>query len=188
MTYWSNVYKVNEKKESNSLQYFFLSTGNEDIIKAVAYDFIELLEDSPLFNFGFGDYNIQTDRIVDSSNTNNGDVYTVFHTVLSTVPMFFELYPKATMVVQGSDNRNEFVEICKVNCRKNCSKICKNLNRRIRTYRNFVEKNFDKLKENYTFFGGINTEDGIIIYDNYEFGIEYDYVFCKRNVSLQNET
>jgi hypothetical protein len=81
-----------------------------------------------------------------------------------------------------------FAEKCKINCKKNCENECNNLNRRIKTYRYFVEKNYDKLKENFTFFGGINTENGITIHDSYEFGIEYDYVFCIRNVSLQNET
>jgi hypothetical protein len=108
MTYWNNVYEVNEIKGRNSLQYFFLSTGHKDVIKVVAYDFIEILIDSPLFNLGFGDYLIQTDEIIDSSNTNNGDIYNVFHTVLSTVPMFFELYPNAIIVVQGSDNKTDF--------------------------------------------------------------------------------
>lgn len=152
MTYWNNVYEVNEIKGRNSLQYFFLSTGHKDVIKVVAYDFIEILIDSPLFNLGFGDYLIQTDEIIDSSNTNNGDIYNVFHTVLSTVPMFFELYPNAIIVVQGSDNKTDFAEKCKINCKKNCENECNNLNRRIKTYRYFVEKNYDKLKENFTFF------------------------------------
>ncbi len=187
MTTDDNLYEIDEINGEGSLKYFFLSRGEHDVIKAIAYDYVQQLRDSQLFNLGFGDYNIETDQIDDSINSNNGDHYRVFNTVLSTVPKFFKLHPNATMVVQGSDQGTAFLNKCKETCRKECGNSCKNINRRIKAYRYFVEKNYDKLMGNYTFFGGIKTEEGVLLHDNYEFGTEYDLVFCKINVNLQHE-
>jgi hypothetical protein len=34
---------------------------------------------------GFGDYDLENDKIVDDINTNNGDAFKVFNTVLGTI-------------------------------------------------------------------------------------------------------
>lgn len=187
MTERGNAYDLNEVNGGASIKYIFVSNGESDVVKAIAYDYVQELRDSPLYNLGFGDYDIENDKIDDSVNTNNGDIYDVFHTVLSTVPQFFERNPNATMVVEGSDHSEDFAVKCKDSCKKRCTDMCKNLNRRIRTYRYYVDKNYNDLTLNYTFFGGTRTENGILLHDNYEVGKEYDLVFCKRNVVLQNE-
>jgi hypothetical protein len=187
MTGRENLYDLDEVNGGASIKYIFISTGESDIVKAVAYDYVQELKDAPLYNLGFGDYDIAEDKLDDTSNSNNGDMYDVFHTVLSTVPRFFELNPHATMVVQGSDHSEKFLAKCKETCKKKCEDSCRNLNRRIKTYRYFVDKNYEKLRGEYTFWGGTRTDNGIVLHDNYEIGTEYDLVFCKRNVVLQNE-
>jgi hypothetical protein len=91
------------------------------------------------------------------------------------------------MVVQGSDHSEDFSNKCRETCSKKCGEMCKNLNRRIKTYRYFIDKNYEKLQPEYKFIGGSRSPNGIILHDNYEIGAEYDVVFCKRNVDLQNE-
>ena len=144
------------------------------------YRYVQDFGEQPLFNFGFGDYDLETDTTSDQAVSNNGDVYTVFHTVLSTVPRFFEVNPNAVMMVQGSDSGTEFSENCKKSCTKKCDKECKKINRRISTYRRYVNKNFDDLNKTYTFYGGLKSGDGSIVPEEYNIGKEYDSVFCKK--------
>ncbi len=184
MTNRDNTYEINEIKSNDSLKYFFVSKGVIDVIKVVEYQYVRNLNNAQLFNLGFGDYNIERDTIDDTSNTNNTDHYQVFHTVLNTVPKFFDLYPNALMVVQGSDNSDDFVRMCKVTCRKKCTDSCKNQNRRIKAYRYFVEKNYELLKNDYLFLGGIRTENGIELDDVYNLEAAYDLVFCKKKLTL----
>ena len=68
-----------------------------------------------VFNLGFGDYDITTDTLDDKINSNNGDHYRVFNTVLSTIPTFFDAYKGAILMVNGSDGTQKFVEFCKEN-------------------------------------------------------------------------
>jgi hypothetical protein len=180
MTDKKNLYDVSENKGVQSSTYIFISRGDENIIKAVAYDYIQELDGCPLYNFGFGDYNIEHDEIIDTSNSNNGDVYKVFNTVLSTVPKFFASKPHAVIVVQGSDHSEAFLNSCKENCKKKCVDECKNINRRIKTYRRFVDKNYELLSREYKFWGGMRGDDGIVLHDNYVLGKAYDFVFCKK--------
>ncbi len=160
-----------------------MSTGAVDVIKAVEYRYIQDLFDAPLFNLGFGDYDLGKDEIDDRSNTNNGDHYQVLNTVLNTIPKFFKNNPSSILMVQGSDQGLDFTENCKKSCRKDCGDGCKNLNRRIKTYRYFVEKNYIKLTKEYTFWGGTRKLDGIVLHENYETSKDYDLVFCKIKVT-----
>lgn len=116
MTHRDNTYEINELKSNDSLKYFFVSRGVIEVIKVVEYQYVRDLNNAQLFNLGFGDYNIELDTIDDTSNTNNTDHYQVFHTVLNTVPKFFDLNPNALMVVQGSDNSENFIRICRATC------------------------------------------------------------------------
>ncbi|MBC7552712.1 MAG: hypothetical protein H7257_01905 [Taibaiella sp.] len=182
-----NAYEVKEVNADKSIKYLFFSRGDSDIFKAVAFDYIQDFKGYPLFNLGFGDYILETEEIDDSVNSNNGDMHTVFYTVLSTVPKFFVVHPNALMVVEGSDHTHDFWDKCKKDCKKNCTDTCKNLNRRIKTYRYFVNKNYATLIKDYSFFGGTREMGTVIIHDDYEIGREYDLVFCKRNISLPYE-
>lgn len=180
---FDKIYEVDEIIQKQATKYFFISSGNVDIVKAVEYQYVQDFGEYPLFNLGFGDYDLETDVTLDKTISNNGDTYAVFHTVLSTVPRFFEANPNAVMMVQGSDSSSEFSENCKKSCRKKCDKQCKNINRRINTYRWYVNKNFDDLNKTYTFYGGLKSENGMIIPEEYDIGKEYDSVFCKKQTN-----
>lgn len=177
---FDNIYEVDETIQEQAIKYFFISSGSTEIVKAVEYRYVQDFGQYPLFNLGFGDYDLQTDTTSDLAISNNGDTYTVFHTVLSTVPRFFEANPHAVMMVQGSDSSTAFLEKCKQSCRKKCDEYCKNTNRRISTYRWYVNKNFSDLSKTYTFYGGVKSENGLIVPEPYNIGREYNSVFCKK--------
>jgi len=146
-------YATSETIEENRTLYFFESEGDKSIIKAIEYYPLIEMNGRTVYNLGFGDYVEELGTIVDNVNSNNGDVYIVFNTVLSTVPVFFEKYPDAVIIVSGSDNHEEFIQSCKPQCTKKCNDECKNYQRRIRLYRGFVNKNFKELCKEYVFFG-----------------------------------
>jgi hypothetical protein len=137
----------------NGLKFYFKSEGKANIDNAIHYTPITGFDGVRNFNLGFGVYDTDRKLIDDSIITQNGDVYKVFHTVLHTIPRFFELFPKDSLIVRGSDSGRSFVKHCRQNCTKKCTSYCKNQNRRIRAYRHYVDKNYEDLIEEYTFFG-----------------------------------
>ena len=149
----NNHYETELTLNEERLQYLFASTGTKTIIKAIEYSPITVIGNQIVYNLGFGDYDEDTSNIIDDSNSNNGDMYTVFNTVLHTVPLFFETKPDCVLYVCGSDSTDDFFEKCKPNCKKKCVETCKLENRRIKTYRYFVDKNFEELSKEYIFFG-----------------------------------
>ena len=153
MSYFENIYDLEEDKEAQNLKFIFISSGTQDIVKAIQYSYLQQLNNSHLlqlngknvYNLGFGDYNLENDTLTDTVNTNNGDVYKVFNTVLSTVPNFFENYTNSILIVQGSDSSQQFIQQCKETCTKSCGEKCKKSNRRINIYKHFVNKNYEQL-------------------------------------------
>lgn len=146
------------------IKYFFISTGPNDVIKAVEYYYSADFNGHRVYNLGFGDYDIQKDEIDDSVNTDNGDPYLVFNTVLNTVPMFFESFGDAAIIVRGSDSTDEFEGRCRANCKKkSCEEICRKKHQRIRTYCAYVSREYHTLIKVYDFFGGIENQDGTVI-------------------------
>ncbi|RKR05782.1 hypothetical protein C8C83_5132 [Flavobacterium sp. 90] len=148
-----DIYETNLSIQNSILQYLFESTGEKKIIKAVQYSAFETQSGATIYNLGFGNYNSETKSISDKENSNNGDMWNVFNTVLSTVPKFFNDNPGFPIYVQGSDSSDSFAEECKKSCSKKCLGTCKNKSRRIRTYTYFVDKYFKELSKNYIFFG-----------------------------------
>lgn len=171
-----NVYQVEEDLSSNGLKFFFISKGKTDIIKIVQYLYVQDLYGTKVYNLGFGDYDLEKDIILDDINTNNGDVYKVFNTVLSTIPVFFKKFEHALLMVRGSDGRPAFVESCRLTCSKNCVDDCKNFNRRINIYRAYVNKNIEILEFEYQFLGGIKKHDQQMVIERYEPEKKYDSV------------
>jgi len=146
------------------IKYFFISKGPNDVIKAVEYFYFTDYNDRRVYNLGFGDYVIEKDEIDDRINTDNGDAYYVFNTVLNTVPAFFNSFADAAVIVRGSDSSNEFEEECRKTCkRKNCEGSCRKRHQRIRTYCSYVSREYYSLTQTYDFFGGFETEDGTVI-------------------------
>ncbi|TDQ11052.1 DUF6934 family protein [Pedobacter metabolipauper] len=160
----SYEYKESDKSEKG-IKYFFISKGKKDVVKAVHYMYNSNIYQQKIYNLGFGDYQLDIDEIDDKVNTNNVDIYKVFNTVLSTVPIFFKAFPGSIIIVQGSDSNPDFHKTCKSTCRKRCEDICKNQNRRIKSYTRYVNKNYDELTKDYAFFGGVKTIKSVIIED-----------------------
>jgi hypothetical protein len=182
MNSFTDVYKTFEQfnPAQNSLRYFFISKGKKDIIKAVDYTYVGDFNGLHLYNLGFGDYDPVNGEISDNSISDNNDQYKVFHTVLHTVPMMFDALGQVSLIVEGSDSRPEFIEKCKTECNRNCETgACKKAHRRIAIYRGFVDKNYDKLQENYIFYGGEYIGNQNII-EPFQKGKKYKKVFCSR--------
>lgn len=127
--------------------------------------FSDHMKDRMVFNLAFGDYQFDENIIDDMVNTANGDVYKVLNTVLSTIPAFFNKFPKSVIIVQGSDSTEDFYDNCRPTCKKSCVDSCKNQHRRINAYSSYVNKNYDQLAEAYRFFGGTKTHKGVAVED-----------------------
>ena len=149
-------FQLEEQRIEKRLRYLFASIGHATIVKAIEYAPIHKLDDGRVvYNLGFGDYDSDTDNIADDVNSNNGDIYTVFNTVLNTIPDFFTHYPNGIIYVAGSDSTDDFAEKCKPTCKKRtkCNEGCVNIDRRINAYRSYVDKNFDDLTKTYAILG-----------------------------------
>ena len=171
------LYEVVEEKSETGLKLFFISKGKQKLIKVIHYSFVQELSGKKIYNLGFGDYDLVNDTILDEINTNNGDTYKVFNTVLSTIPLFFENFGNEILMVQGSDGKPGFIEKCMRICKKNCVLECKNYNRRISIYCGYVDRNYDQLNIDYQFFGGLiyeHQETEVEVYKRYK---KYDAIF-----------
>lgn len=173
------TYDTERSQSEDAVKYVFVSTGKADIVKAIQYRYVQDFLGRRLYNLGFGDYDIATDEISDDSNSNNGDMYAVFYTVLNTIQNFFETFPTAMLMVEGSDSTPEFEAQCRKSCRRKCGNTCKKRNQRIIVYREYVNKKFSGLKNEYTFYGGldIGNETKVEHYEPYK---EYIAVFLQK--------
>lgn len=135
------VYELQTQATENTISHYFISQGTTDIIKAIQDNELGEYNDRAVFNLGFGNYDPVIDTITDDDNSNNGEAYQVFNTVLSTIPLFFEKYPDACSLVMGSDSRPEYPARCRPLCKKNCpGGTCRNFRRRIKLYCEYVNK------------------------------------------------
>ena len=166
------IYITEQTDEEVKIQYLFESVGEKTIIKAIEYTPVQNMSGRTIFNLGFGDYDELLGTIIDDVNSNNGDMRIVFNTVLSTVPMFFDINADAVIIVSGSDSHEEFINDCLPNCKKKCIDYCKNYQRRIKTYRYFVDKNFEQLSLDYIFFGRDKSKANTFV--QYIPNLEYD--------------
>lgn len=146
-------YQPYEVRQADRLIYTFTSRGKRDIIKVVDYSPIYQFLDNPVYNLAFGDM-IGSDNYVysDWENSNNGDMYKIFQTVLSTIPMFFAQYPSAMLYVSGVDM------------------IRKQL------YRRYVNQQYDQLAESYGFYGCYIFDKKIEGIEKYVVGKRYDAI------------
>ena len=166
----TNVYNLQESdsEDDKYLRFFFISSGTEEIIKVIDFQYLQKFQDHDIYNLAFGNYDLDNDDIVDDANSNNGDPYQVFNTVLSSIPYFFKKFPNNKIIVQGSDSTDEFLVNCKANCTKCKNGTCRKYNQRLRIYKGYVDKNYEDLIKEYTFFGGVKNEDGSSYLETYE--------------------
>lgn len=184
MNNFQNVYHTREYQVANDLlQFYFVSKGEKDIVKVVQYQYVKDFNGRPLFNLGFGDYDMDKGTVSDEEVSNNKDHYKVFHTVLNTVPRLFDTFGDIVLMAQGSDSRQEYINKCRVSCSKECDDgHCKKAHRRIGIYRGFVDKNFAELSKIYDFLGGEGIENQKFI-EPYQRWKTYKAVFVLRKNS-----
>ncbi|WP_296143034.1 hypothetical protein [uncultured Flavobacterium sp.] len=171
--------------------YWFESTGKRVVEKLIAYTPAgkELVfgQQTDCFDFGFGDIDQNSGEIEDKVSSNNGDARKVLETVLSTIPDFFSREPAAIVKVGGSDSQTEFTENCMKECRtKKCleTKECRKKDRRINIYRSFVNDNYDRLIEEYEFFGSValDEDDNKYLIEPYEVNKFYKIVLVRKKL------
>jgi len=181
MNDFQDIYDISQSQQGiDSLRYYFVSKGEKDIIKIIQYQYVKQFNGYPLFNLGFGDYDLETENLSDKEISNNKDHYKVLHTILDTIPRFFDIYGDVMLMVQGSDSKPEFIENCKINCSRKCNdNDCKKSHRRISIYRGFLDKNFEVLSEKYIFKGGQGFEDHNLI-EGYGKHQKYNAVFVSK--------
>jgi len=182
MSQLTGAYTTVETVTDSGVHHLFITEGRETIIKIIQYTYVQDLLGRELYNLGFGDYDLRTRAILDNPTSNNGDHYRIFHTVLYTIPKFFNLYPDVILMVRGSDSRLAFINDCRLSCKKKCpSDKCRNAHRRIRLYQSYVEKNYDIYSQEYAFFGSkTNIEDQIVV-ESYQFGEKYSTILFHRS-------
>ena len=94
--------------QQDLLHFSFLSKGKANVPKIVAFS-PTTIDGIQYYNMGLGDlvYDEGTGRyrIIDNRTTNNGDHKKVLYTVVLTLYKFFEIHPKATVRIVGSDSR-----------------------------------------------------------------------------------
>lgn len=157
MNFNSRIYSLSESvnQDKDFVRYLFISEGTEAIVKIIDYQYVQEYHNHNIYNLAFGNYDAENDKVVDDENSNNGDVYSVFNTVLSSIPKFFKLFPNDKIIIQGSDSTLEFFQKCKENCTKKCTEgKCRKFNQRLRIYKSYVDKNYEELIKQYIFYGG----------------------------------
>lgn len=129
-----------------------------------------------------GDLDIETWQINDESLTDNGDVYRIFNTVLSTIPLFFEKYPNAGVMVRGSDGQAEYEDKCKQNCARNCIESCHNFNRRMKLYCSYASRKHSLFETDYQFLGGMGNDQNWFDFIGFMPGELYDSIIVSRKM------
>lgn len=172
----SSHYEVAKAWEDNKLKFYFESIGQNVLTKVIEFELTPIiLIGRVVYNLGFGDKMPDEPEVFDTSISNNGDAYRVFNTVLSTVPVFFEHFPEAAILVRGSDGIDNYFEKCILHCSKACITKCRKEGRRMTIYRSFVNKYYEQLKVDYFLLGGINYARSLGIgWEDYVVGRYYD--------------
>ncbi len=173
----SEVYDLQQDKDVRQLKFYFRSSGDRRVLKIIGYSFLGQMMGKDLYNLGFGDIDRKNNCIIDHLATGNGDVYKVLNTVLSTIPLFFENFRDAILMVKGSDGSPAFSEWCRLTCRKHCEQHCRNANRRIKIYRGYVNKYFKELCVEYQFLGEYRDRHQQVVQEAYQPHRDYEAVF-----------
>jgi hypothetical protein len=144
-------------QETGEMFFTFLSQGEQVIPKLIAYTPINK-EGERYFNWGFGDLIIdeltEQYRIDDKVESNNGDVKTIFYTVVSTLIEFFRLNPDAIVYVAGSNRQ------------------------RLEVYKGLVYRHWRHIEPFYDVRGYVNRKIQV-----FEPGIDFEYLLISRRKS-----
>lgn len=178
---FTDTYEITSRVTEIGIDFFFISEGKKDVLKTIEYSYAFDHKGDKVYNLAFGDYDYRTGSFSDNQATNNGDPYNVYHTVLATIPYFFQSYKHVMLMVRGSDSTREFQNNCHLSCKRNCSVTeCKKAHRRINIYRKYIDKNFDDLIKEYEFFGDMGNNENQILTEKYIKGKNYLMIFFKK--------
>jgi len=181
MSNFTDTYEMEGEITEDGIEFLFVSDGKKEVPKIIRYSYIMDFQGKNVYNLGFGDYNYGTHSYSDGITTNNGDPYSVYHTVLATIPHFFQIYEDAILMVQGSDSSQKFQENCRLSCHRKCSlDTCRKAHRRINIYRNYVDKNFESLTQEYTFLGSLTAFENQLLTEDYVKDKKYLTVLLKK--------
>jgi hypothetical protein len=175
-------YEMVENRYDYGVKFYFISSGNRNVMKLVDIESVRKLEKNEVYNLGFGVYDFGTTGFDDSSRTENSDGRKVLNTVLNAIQRFFDLYPTDMLIIQGSDSNPQFKMNCKLNCSRKCGNSCLKFKQRIRIYRNYLDKRFKELSVQYEFFGGY---EGGMFSEKYIPGKEYDSILIIKKLSYE---
>lgn len=129
--------------------FVFISEGPKgNVKKVVRYTELNLKD---IYNLGFGDQDSVTGFISDTSRTDNKDSLKVISTVASTLFIFMEAYPDATVIAAGSTES------------------------RTRLYRMGIVANLEAIRQNFELLG--LTENG---WEDFEKGVDYGAFLVRR--------
>lgn len=140
---------------SNRTAFEFTSEGSKGrILKRVEYSKIKYKGVKNYYNLGFGDISVNSDEIDDTVVTDNQDREKIIATVASTIFIFIKRYPKASIIIRGSNKA------------------------RIRLYRMAISKYFDELSETFDIQGYFNEN-----WLPFEKNIDYEAFLITRKIS-----
>jgi hypothetical protein len=174
------TYDLDPFSDGDNYTFTFMSEGNSEVLKAIRYTPISSNQDRKIYNLGFGDVDpgttdlIEITEIDDKAITNNGDHYSIFGTVLSSIPLFFDACPTGIILIRGSDSYEDFPDKCRLGCTKMCNEnVCKNFGRRIRAYCLFASLKYEIISEEYFIYGvnvidGVNSAEPFVKYKRYD--------------------
>jgi hypothetical protein len=95
MSNFTDTYEVTSSVTETGINFFFVSEGKKDVFKTIDYSYFLDHQGKKVYNLAFGDFDHRTGGFADNQATNNGDPYSVYHTVLATIPYFFRSYEEA---------------------------------------------------------------------------------------------
>lgn len=167
------VYELVPVNDGVSTTFLFFSDGVNRIPKAIKFSPLNVDYKRPIFNLGFGDYDLSTNQISDDDICNNGDQYYVFNTILNSIPKFFDSNPDAGLLVRGSDSSFDYPSKCRTSCKKNCITICKNFGRRIRNYCTYISLHYAELSYKFEILG-IREQDDHLEFEKFKCFSKYE--------------
>lgn len=104
-----NLNKYQYNASTSFMTYSFLSEGPQGIIQKIA-KFSSL--ETNIYNFGFGDLDLQTGDISDTSTSNNGDADTIIGTLGSIIYDFTNVFLNTLIFIQGTNAaRSRFYQV-----------------------------------------------------------------------------
>jgi hypothetical protein len=143
--------------ETGEMFFIFLSQGDQVIPKLVAYTPVEK-DGQKYYNWGFGDLVIDEAtgeyKVDDKAESNNGDVKTVFYTVVATLSDFFLVHPDDTIYVTGSNRQ------------------------RLEVYKGLISRHWKLIEPFYEINGFFNGKIEV-----FEYGKDFEYFLISRRKS-----